>query len=110
MTTDGARSPVTIVTGASRGIGAATARLLAARGHHVVVGFRSATADAGEVVTAIEAAGGTALAVGADIGDEDDVARLFGAARAGLGPVTGLVANAAASYITGTMLRVAGGR
>ena len=58
---------VLIVTGGSRGIGAATARLAAQRGYAVCVNYRKNQAAAEAVVAEIEAAGGTALAVGADV-------------------------------------------
>lgn len=87
---------VVIVTGASRGIGAATARLAARRGWDVVVGYRAAEADADAVVADCRAAGRNAIGVRADVADEDDVRRLFDRADAELGPVTGLVNNAGA--------------
>jgi NAD(P)-dependent dehydrogenase (short-subunit alcohol dehydrogenase family) len=86
--------PVVIVTGASRGIGAACARLLGAQGAHVVVNYRAERAAADAVVGAIEAAGGRGLAIGGDVGREEDVLRLFAEAERAFGPVTGLVNNA----------------
>lgn len=86
--------PVAIVTGGSRGIGAATARLLAARGYAVCVNYVANRAAADTVVAAIRDAGGTAFAVQADVGREADVGRLFGACDAELGRVTALVNNA----------------
>ena len=68
---------VLIVTGGGRGIGAATATLAAERGYAVCVNYRKNQAAADAVVAAIEASGGTALAVGADIALEPDVVRLF---------------------------------
>ena len=85
--------PLTLVTGGSRGIGAATVVHLAERGHDVVVGHRSGAAEAAAVVAAAEARGVRAVAVRADVTEPDDVDALFAAAGA-LGPVTGLVANA----------------
>lgn len=85
--------PLTVVTGASRGIGAATAVHLARAGHDVVVGYRADRSAADGVAAAVRAAGGRALAVAGDVAVEDDVARIFDAARA-LGTVTGLVNNA----------------
>jgi NAD(P)-dependent dehydrogenase (short-subunit alcohol dehydrogenase family) len=85
--------PLTLVTGASQGIGAATAVHLAGLGHDVVVGYRSSRAEADAVVSAAEALGARAVAVRADVADSTDVDALFDAA-AELGPVTGLVANA----------------
>jgi len=83
-----------IVTGASRGIGAATARLAAERGYDVCVNYRSDAAAAGAVVAAARAAGVKAVAVKGDIAREADVLALFDAAAAELGPVTALVNNA----------------
>jgi NAD(P)-dependent dehydrogenase (short-subunit alcohol dehydrogenase family) len=85
--------PLTLVTGGSRGIGAATAVHLAGLGHDVVVAYRSGRAEAEEVVAAAVACGARAIAVPGDVSDPDDVDALF-AAAAELGPVTGLVANA----------------
>ncbi|MEV6926586.1 glucose 1-dehydrogenase [Dactylosporangium sp. NPDC051485] len=85
---------VTIVTGGSRGIGAATCLRLARDGHRVVVGYRSAADAAHQVVDAVAAAGGQAVAVRADTAVEDDVVALFATAADRLGPVTGLVNNA----------------
>jgi NAD(P)-dependent dehydrogenase (short-subunit alcohol dehydrogenase family) len=85
---------VLIVTGGSRGIGAATARLAAQRGYAVCVNYRKNQAAAETVVAEILAAGGTALAVGADVAIEDDVVRLFETVDTTLGPLTSLVNNA----------------
>jgi NAD(P)-dependent dehydrogenase (short-subunit alcohol dehydrogenase family) len=86
--------PVAIVTGASRGIGAATARLAAARGYAVCVNYRSRRDAADRVVEAIRAEGGTALAVRADVAVEADVVALFEACDKGLGTPVALVNNA----------------
>jgi NAD(P)-dependent dehydrogenase (short-subunit alcohol dehydrogenase family) len=83
-----------LVTGASRGIGAATARLAAQRGYAVCVNFRSNRAAADAVVHDIESAGGKAIAVGADVSVEADVLRLFDAVDARLGRLSALVNNA----------------
>ena len=85
---------VVIVTGASRGIGAATARLLGREKAAVVVNYRNAKAEADAVVSDIKAAGGDAIAVQGDVGNEDDVLRLFAEADRAFGPLTGLVNNA----------------
>jgi NAD(P)-dependent dehydrogenase (short-subunit alcohol dehydrogenase family) len=86
--------PVTVVTGAGRGIGAATARLAAQRGHAVCVNYRRDAAAAQRVVDEILAAGGSAVAVQGDVASEADVLRMFDTARDRLGAVTGIVINA----------------
>lgn len=86
-------SPVLIVTGASRGIGAATARLAASRGYAVAVNYARNRDAASGVVNDITSAGGQAIAVEADVSDEAEVRLLFAAADA-LGPLKGLVNNA----------------
>ncbi|MFC3832122.1 MULTISPECIES: SDR family oxidoreductase [Deinococcus] len=83
-----------LVTGGSRGIGAATATLAAQAGYAVALSYRRDAAAAAEVVRGIEAVGGRALAVRADVGVEADVARLFEAVRVELGPLSALVNNA----------------
>ncbi|GAC1342014.1 MAG: SDR family oxidoreductase [Acetobacteraceae bacterium] len=83
-----------VITGASRGIGAATARLAAARGWRVVGSYLERREPAEAVVAEIVAAGGQAIAVAADTRREDDVVRLFDTATERFGPVTGLVNNA----------------
>ena len=85
---------VAIVTGAGRGIGAATAILAASRGYAVCVNYRRSADDARDVVKAIVDAGGRAVAVAADVAVEEDVVRLFETAARELGPVTALVNNA----------------
>jgi NAD(P)-dependent dehydrogenase (short-subunit alcohol dehydrogenase family) len=85
---------VLIVTGGSRGIGAATCELAASRGYDVVVNFSGDPAPAEEVAAKVRAAGQAAVAVRADVSAEDDVRALFDAA-ATLGPVEALVNNAA---------------
>ncbi|MFJ9781972.1 SDR family oxidoreductase [Amycolatopsis sp. NPDC101161] len=83
-----------IVTGGSRGIGAAICTLAAARGYDVVVNYSGDPVPAREVASRVRAAGRQAVAVRADVSVEDDVRALFDAA-AELGPVTALVNNAA---------------
>jgi NAD(P)-dependent dehydrogenase (short-subunit alcohol dehydrogenase family) len=87
-------SGVLIVTGGGRGIGAATARLGAARGYAVCVNYLSNAEAAASVVAEIEAAGGRALAVQADVAREEEAIRLFEVVDRELGPVTALVNNA----------------
>lgn len=87
-------SNVAIVTGASRGIGAAIAQRLAKSGHAVIVNYVSNKTEADAVVAVIAEAGGIAHAVQADISKADDFARLFDEAEAKAGPVTLLVNNA----------------
>ncbi|MFF4906571.1 SDR family oxidoreductase [Streptomyces sp. NPDC001260] len=82
---------VAIVTGGSRGIGRQVARRLAADGFAVVVGYAGNKDAADEVVQAIEAAGGTAYAARADVGDEVEVAALFDLAEATYGGVDAVV-------------------
>lgn len=85
---------VLIVTGGSRGIGAATARLAAARGYAVCIGYLRNESAAHEVVEEITESGGNALALAADVGREADVVHLFERVDATLGPVAALVNNA----------------
>ncbi|HTZ77721.1 MAG TPA: SDR family oxidoreductase [Stellaceae bacterium] len=85
---------VAIVTGASRGIGAATARLLGREGADVVVNYQSDRASAEAVVQEIAASGGRAIAVAADMGKEADIVRLFAECDKAFGPLNALVNNA----------------
>ena len=82
-----------MITGAGRGIGAASARMAAADGYDVVVNYRSDAASANQVVADIHATGGRAIAVQADTGSEEDIVRLFAQAD-DFGQVTALVNNA----------------
>ena len=91
---------VLLVTGGSRGIGAATARLAAQAGWAVAVNYADNALAADEVVRAIRAAGGRALAVQGDVADEAQVLRLFETIDAQLGRVTGLVNNAGVVDVT----------
>ncbi len=85
---------VALVTGGSRGIGRAIALALASAGHSVAVNYASSPAAADEVVAAIAAEGGRAIAVKADVGVEAEVAAMFELVAAELGPVRVLVNNA----------------
>lgn len=92
-----------IVTGSSRGIGAATARLAGAQGWPVCVNYRSGKTHAEAVAHDIVSAGGKAIVVAGDMASEADITALFQTCEAELGPLGGLVNNAG---ITGPVSRV----
>jgi NAD(P)-dependent dehydrogenase (short-subunit alcohol dehydrogenase family) len=94
---------IILITGASRGIGAATARLAAAQGYDVAVNYAHDKAAAEAVAADVEAAGRKALAVQADVAVEDDVERMFAAIDKSLGRLTHLVCN---TGITGPLMRL----
>jgi NAD(P)-dependent dehydrogenase (short-subunit alcohol dehydrogenase family) len=98
----GLSDKVAIITGGSRGIGRATALAAAARGYRVVVGYASNQAAADEVVSAIEAKNGKAIAVKCDVASEADILALFEAAD-GFGTLGALINNAG---IVGPSMRV----
>jgi NAD(P)-dependent dehydrogenase (short-subunit alcohol dehydrogenase family) len=100
---DSANRGAAIVPGASRGIGAAIARLLGANGYSVAVNYAEDATAAGSVVDGLIAAGSRAVAIQADVACEPDVLRLFETAERKLGPIRALVNNAA---ITGGFARV----
>jgi NAD(P)-dependent dehydrogenase (short-subunit alcohol dehydrogenase family) len=85
---------IILITGASRGIGAATAVLAASRGYAVCVNYRTNAAAAAAVVKEIEAHGGRAVAVQADVAIEADVVGMFETCDRELGRLTALVNNA----------------
>lgn len=85
---------VLLITGASRGIGAATAKMAAREGWTVAVNYAANSLAADEVVRSIRAAGGHAIAVRADVADEAQVMAMFQHIDAKLGPLKGLVNNA----------------
>ena len=85
---------IVLITGGSRGIGAATAKHLAKLGYVVCVNFISNKIEANNVVAQIEREGGKAIAVQADVSNESDVIRLFNTIDSVLGPITHLVNNA----------------
>ena len=92
-----------LITGASRGIGAATARLAAARGYAVCIAYRARRDAADALVAEIAQAGGKAIAVQADVADEAQIVRLFETVDRELGRLTALVNNAG---ILETQMRV----
>ena len=87
-------NPVLVITGASRGIGAATARLAATKGYAVCVNYRRNREAAERVVADLTSSGAQAIAVAADVGVEADVVRLFETSDRLLGRLDGLVNNA----------------
>src|SRR5215469_13622885 len=94
MTTTMQDKGTVVVTGASRGIGAAIAERLAGDGYGVVVNYAADADGAESVVSAINAKGGRATAVRADVASEDEVEAMFDQAQQQLGPLTALVNNA----------------
>jgi len=85
---------VVIVTGASRGIGAAIARRLSADGFAVAVNYASSASEAAALVEELSATGGAAIAVKANVAQADDVRRMFDTVEAQLGQVDALINNA----------------
>ena len=92
-----------LITGGSRGIGAACALLAAQRGYKVGINYRADADAAARVVTAIRDAGGDAIAIEADVSQEADVERMFATMDAHYGALTALVNNAG---ILATQMRV----
>jgi NAD(P)-dependent dehydrogenase (short-subunit alcohol dehydrogenase family) len=100
--------PVLLVTGGSQGIGAATARLAATRGYAVCLTYLNAAEKARALVEAITEAGGTAMAVQVDTGDERSVEAAFARIDADLGRVAAVVNNAGITGPVATLDRVTG--
>ena len=92
------RNEVAVVTGGARGIGRATARLLAQRGAAVCVNYAAHADAAGALVAEIASAGGQAIAVAADVADSAAVEAMVARTEVELGPVTILVNNAGVSW------------
>lgn len=84
-----------LITGSSRGIGAATAILLASEQYNICINYNHNKTDAGHVLEKVKACGVNAIAVQGDISVEEDVTRIFKTIDETLGPVTALVNNAA---------------
>jgi NAD(P)-dependent dehydrogenase (short-subunit alcohol dehydrogenase family) len=90
----GAMTKSIVITGGSRGIGAATARLAGKRGWSVAVNYAGNEKAARETAAAVETAGGKAIVVRGDVAEESDVVRLFDAAVEAFGGIDGVVNNA----------------
>lgn len=101
----GKESGAVLITGASRGIGAATARLAGERGYAVAVNYATGEAEAAAVVRGICDAGGKAIAIRGDVGRESEIVNMFAEVEHELGPLRGLVNNAG---VTGGFARVEG--
>jgi len=96
---------VVLITGASRGIGAATAKLFAQHGYDVCLNYKSNQQAAESLQSEILSLGVKCLCVAADVADEAQVVSLFEAVDHSLGPISVLVNNAAASTIKGSVGR-----
>jgi NAD(P)-dependent dehydrogenase (short-subunit alcohol dehydrogenase family) len=96
--------PITVITGGSRGIGAATAIRLARAGHHLAVAYRDDGAAAERLAAAVTAEGVRCVTVRTDVAHEEDVDQLFTIATQRLGTVTGLVNNAGLTAHIGDLI------
>ena len=97
------KRPVVLITGGSRGIGAAVGQLAAARGYDVALNYQSDRVAAERVVAACKAAGAAAVACQGDVTIEEDVARVFDEAQATLGPLSHVVNNAGVTGRSGRL-------
>jgi NAD(P)-dependent dehydrogenase (short-subunit alcohol dehydrogenase family) len=97
------RRPVVLITGGSRGIGAAVAQLAAARGYDVAITYRSEREAAERVLERCRAAGANAVACQGDVAEEAEVVRLFDEAEAALGPLSHVVNNAGVTGKSGKL-------
>ncbi|MEU4570363.1 SDR family oxidoreductase [Micromonospora sp. NPDC023956] len=100
-------TPVTLITGGGRGIGAATARRLAHAGHDIALCYRRDHAAATAVLADVRATGRRAIAVPTDTREPDQVTHLFDTAADALGPITGLVNNAGVTSPIGPFVDLA---
>jgi NAD(P)-dependent dehydrogenase (short-subunit alcohol dehydrogenase family) len=98
-----ATTEVALVTGASRGLGAATALWLARNGYAVCVNYNHSADEAHNIVETIKDQGGKAIAIQADVSDEKQIEKLFASVDNELGPLTALINNAG---MTGTRCKV----
>jgi glucose 1-dehydrogenase len=96
--------PITVITGGSRGIGAATAIRLARAGHHLAVAYRDDRAAAERLAAAVTAEGVRCVTVRTDVARDEDVDQLFTIATQRLGTVTGLVNNAGLTAHIGDLI------
>ncbi|WFU30811.1 3-oxoacyl-ACP reductase FabG [Bradyrhizobium brasilense] len=101
MTTSSLHGHVALVTGGSRGIGAAIVKMLADAGAAVAINYRERSAEAETLAKGIIAAGGRAVAIAADVSEAAAVATLVERAKSGLGPVDILVNNAGIAIVRG---------
>jgi NAD(P)-dependent dehydrogenase (short-subunit alcohol dehydrogenase family) len=102
------RRTVVLITGGSRGIGAAVAQLAAARGYDVAITYRSEREAAERVLERCRAAGANAVACQGDVAEEAEVVRLFDEAEAALGPLSHVVNNAGVTGKSGKLAEASG--
>jgi len=100
----GAERPVTVITGASRGIGAATAERLASEGHDLVLGYQRHGEEAEALAVRLAEQGARCRTVRVDVSVHEEVAALFAQAAASFGVITGLVNNAGLTMSIGDLI------